>query len=104
MESIALIENWRTRGDVDRPHARDRGGSLGRHLLDFRCSAGLPRRRSLLSERDDILRSCQHNLEKRWQLLGALQSLNGMLLFGVTTAFLFGIIERARELQGGRPR
>ena len=43
-------------------------------------------------------------LEKRWQLLGALESLNGMLLFGVTTAFLFGIIQRARELQVTRPR
>lgn len=43
-------------------------------------------------------------LEKRWQFMGALEALDGMLLFGVTTAFLFGIIQRARELQGRRPR
>jgi hypothetical protein len=43
-------------------------------------------------------------LEKRWQLMGALEALNGMLLFGVTTAFLFSIIQRARGLQGKRSR
>jgi hypothetical protein len=43
-------------------------------------------------------------LEKRWQFMGVLEALDGMLLFGVTTAFLFGIIQRARELQGRRPR
>jgi hypothetical protein len=43
-------------------------------------------------------------LEKRWQFMGALEALDGMLLFGVTTAFLFGIIQRARELQGRRSR
>ena len=42
-------------------------------------------------------------LEKRWQLMGALEALDGMLLFGVTIAFLFGIIQRARELQARRP-
>lgn len=43
-------------------------------------------------------------LEKRWQLMGALEALDGMLLFGVTIAFLFGIIQRTRELQSRRPR
>jgi hypothetical protein len=33
-------------------------------------------------------------LKDRWQLLGALEALNGWLLFGLTTAFLFGIIEK----------
>lgn len=32
-------------------------------------------------------------LEKRWQLMGALEALNGVLLFGLTTAFLIGIIQ-----------
>ena len=35
------------------------------------------------------------DLEEHWQLLGALEALNGMLLFGLTTAFLFGVIQRA---------
>jgi hypothetical protein len=28
-----------------------------------------------------------------WQMMGALEALNGMLLFGLTTAFLFAIIQ-----------
>lgn len=43
-------------------------------------------------------------LEKHWQLMGALEALDGMLLFGVTIAFLFGIIQRARERQARRTR
>ena len=33
-------------------------------------------------------------LESRWQLLGAIEALNGSLLFGLTTAFLFGMIQK----------
>jgi hypothetical protein len=33
-------------------------------------------------------------LEEPWQLLGAIEALNGCLLFGLTTAFLFGIIHK----------
>jgi hypothetical protein len=33
------------------------------------------------------------DLETRWQMMGALEALNGMLLFGLTTAFLFAIIQ-----------
>ena len=33
-------------------------------------------------------------LEPKWQLMGALEALNGWLLFGLTTAFLFAIIEK----------
>jgi hypothetical protein len=34
-------------------------------------------------------------LANHWQLMGALEALNGMILFGLTTAFLYGMI---REL------
>jgi hypothetical protein len=34
------------------------------------------------------------DLEAHWQLMGAIEALNGWLLFGLTTAFLFGMIER----------
>jgi len=37
-------------------------------------------------------------LKDRWQLMGALEALNGMLLFGLTTAFLFAMIQRAWPL------
>jgi hypothetical protein len=37
-------------------------------------------------------------LETNWQMLGALESLNGMLLFGLTTAFLFAMIQKVWPL------
>jgi hypothetical protein len=36
-------------------------------------------------------------LEPRWQLLGAAEALNGCLLFGLTTAFLFSMFQRALQ-------
>ena len=33
-------------------------------------------------------------LEAKWQMMGALEALNGMLLLGLTTAFLFAMIQR----------
>jgi len=33
-------------------------------------------------------------LDPRWQMMGALEAVNGMLLFGLTTAFLFAMIQR----------
>ena len=33
-------------------------------------------------------------LEQRWQLMGGLECLNGWILFGLTTAFLFNAIKR----------
>jgi hypothetical protein len=39
------------------------------------------------------------DLANHWQLMGALEALNGMILFGLTTAFLYGMI---RELTAAR--
>ena len=39
------------------------------------------------------------DLANHWQLMGALEALNGMILFGLTTAFLYGMI---RELLSDR--
>lgn len=33
-------------------------------------------------------------LAQHWQLMGALEALNGWLLFGLTTAFLFAVIDK----------
>jgi hypothetical protein len=41
-------------------------------------------------------------LEGHWQLMGAIEALNGWLLFGLTTAFLFGVIERVWSSLGSR--
>lgn len=45
-------------------------------------------------------------LAPHWRMLGALESLNGMLLFGLTTAFLFAMIQRVWPLgsRNRRPR
>jgi len=34
------------------------------------------------------------HLDARWHLMGALEALNGWLLFGLTTAFLFAMIQK----------
>jgi hypothetical protein len=33
-------------------------------------------------------------LDDHWHLMGAMEALNGWLLFGLTTAFLFGVIDK----------
>ena len=39
-------------------------------------------------------------LAAHWQLMGAVEALNGFLLFGLTTAFLYGVIRRVWPLPG----
>jgi len=36
-------------------------------------------------------------LQDRWKLLGAIEAMDGLILFGLTTAFLFAAIERVRS-------
>jgi hypothetical protein len=38
------------------------------------------------------------SLEPHWQLMGALEALNGWLLFGLTAAFLFAVVEKVWSL------
>lgn len=38
-------------------------------------------------------------LEDRWKLLGAIEAMNGLILFGLTTAFLFAAIEAVRPMR-----
>ena len=40
-------------------------------------------------------------LDDHWSLMGAVESLNGILLFGLTTAFLFAMIQEAWRLGRG---
>jgi hypothetical protein len=35
------------------------------------------------------------HLAPHWKMMGALEALNGWILFGLTTAFLFTVIQRA---------
>ncbi|MBV8193013.1 MAG: hypothetical protein JOY64_37400 [Alphaproteobacteria bacterium] len=43
-------------------------------------------------------------LKPNWQMLGALESLNGVILFGLTTAFLFAMIQRVWPAVGQGPK
>ena len=36
-------------------------------------------------------------LEDRWQLLGAIEAVNGLIIFGLTTAFIFAAIQDLRS-------
>jgi hypothetical protein len=39
-------------------------------------------------------------LAEHWQLMGSLEALNGLLLFGLTTAFLYAHVQRVWPLEG----
>jgi len=39
-------------------------------------------------------------LARHWQMLGALEAADGMLLFGISTAFLFASLKRVWEQLG----
>ena len=72
----------------------------------YRLLGALPDNRSAMLYSLNAMTSYGHAtlyLQARWQLMGALEALNGMLLFGLTTAFLFAIIQRIWPL-GSRER
>jgi hypothetical protein len=69
----------------------------------YRLLGALPDERSAVLYSLSAITSYGHanlQLADRWQLMGALEALNGWLLFGLTTAFLFGIIEKVWALGG----
>jgi len=43
-------------------------------------------------------------LSARWRLLGPIEAANGMLMFGVTTAIIFAVIQRLIEAKFGLQR
>jgi hypothetical protein len=38
------------------------------------------------------------HLESRWAMMGALEALNGWILFGITTAFIFTVVQKVWPL------
>jgi hypothetical protein len=67
----------------------------------YRLLGALPDNRSAMLYSLSAMTSYGHEtlfLEAHWQLLGAIEALNGWLLFGLTTAFLFGIIQKIWSL------
>jgi hypothetical protein len=74
--------------------------------IAYRLLGALPDTRSAMLYSLSAMTSYGHAnlfLEERWQLMGALEALNGMLLFGLTTAFLFAMIQKVWPL-GSRGR
>ena len=67
----------------------------------YRILGALPDNASAMLYSISAMTSYGHSnldLEARWQMMGALEALNGMLLFGLTTAFLFAIIQLVSPL------
>jgi hypothetical protein len=65
--------------------------------LAYRMLGALPDNSSAMLYSLNAMTSYGHinlNLATHWQLLGALEALNGWLLFGLSTAFLFAVVER----------
>lgn len=63
----------------------------------YRLLGALPDSKSAMLYSLNAMTSYGHanlDLAKHWQLMGAIEALNGWLLFGLSTAFLFGMIER----------
>jgi hypothetical protein len=65
----------------------------------YRILNALPDNRTAMLYSLNAITSYGHEnlgLERHWQLMGAIEALNGWLLFGLTTAFLFGVLEKTR--------
>jgi hypothetical protein len=69
----------------------------------YRLLRALPDARSAMLYSLNAITSYGHiglTLQEHWHLMGALEALNGWLLFGLTTAFLFAMIEQFRLDRG----
>lgn len=67
----------------------------------YRLLGALPDNRSAVLYSLSAITTYGHSnlyLKDQWKLMGALEALDGMLLFGLTTAFLFAMIQRVRPL------
>ena len=65
--------------------------------LAYRLVGAVPNDRSAVLYSLEAITTYGHNdlyLAVHWRLMGALEALNGLLLFGLTTAFLYGLIQR----------
>jgi hypothetical protein len=72
----------------------------------YRFVGALPDNRSAMLYSLNAMTSYGHTnlrLDDRWHLMGAIEALNGWLLFGVSTAFLFAVIEKMFSFYESRP-
>ena len=69
--------------------------------IAYRVLGALPDGKSAMLYSLNAMTSYGHtnlNLEDHWQLMGALEALNGWLLFGLSTASLFAVMEKVRSV------
>jgi hypothetical protein len=70
--------------------------------LAYRLLDALPNVKSAMLYSLSAMTSYGHAnlfLKESWQLMGALEALNGTLLFGLTTAFLFAMIREVWDIE-----
>jgi hypothetical protein len=68
----------------------------------YRLLGALPDNKSAMLFLLNAITSYGHanlDLEPHWQRMGALEALNGVLLFGLTTAFLFAVMHHVLSLR-----
>ena len=66
--------------------------------VSYRILGALPDNKDAMLYSLNAITSYGHeniNLEPRWQMMGALEALNGCIMFGLTTAFLFTVMQKA---------
>ena len=71
----------------------------------YRFLGALPDNKGAMLYSLDAITSYGHTaliLEPHWVLMGSLEALNGWLLFGLTTAFLFGMLDKIWQADSGR--
>ncbi len=68
----------------------------------YRALGALPDNKSALLYSLSAMTTYGHSeifLAAHWRLMGALEALNGLILFGLTTAFMYGMIQRVWPLE-----
>jgi MFS superfamily sulfate permease-like transporter len=102
MKIVALLFMAGTTVSVTLLH----GLEAGVWAMGFRWLRALPDNKSAMLYSLNAMTTFGHsgmNLETHWQLMGALEALNGLILFGLSTAFLFAIIQEAWNRLGKQP-
>ena len=76
---------------------------MGRGLPPHRRRARQQVGNALFVERNHLLMAMRvSHLRQHWQIMGALEALNRMLLFGLTTAFPFAMIQEVWQIHRRR--
>lgn len=74
----------------------------GMWAVAYRALGALPDNRTAMLYSLSAITTYGHTeqfLADHWRLMGALEALNGLILFGLTTAFMYGMIQRVWPLE-----